>query len=168
MALNTSPPLTSGVVVLSGSEFFNPLAGSDFPVIKMALLDGQSLSSDAVLSDSTFILTKAPDVISTAVGSYTVKNLLISNAPPAEDNVEVFAKVIRITQDIRIRSTPVTTSGVVILDMFPDAEGEGEVFVPPVVINARIYPLYQGPIPSPAAGRIFPLLPQFSTLTPGD
>jgi hypothetical protein len=165
MALNTSPPTTSGVVVLSGSNFFSPTS-SDFPVIRNLLFKptAEANPSPPVIG----VLNQSAQTNTNNFGSTAVGGLIVVVPGYVQRGDPMFAKILRIGNDTRIRQTPVTTSGVVILDIFPDAGEEAEVFVPPVVINARIYPLYQGPIPSPATGRIFPLLPQFSTLTPGD
>lgn len=201
MALNTSPPLTSGVVVLSGSDFFNRLT-SDFPVLMELVLEdpGQYTpysSSELILGNSPqvnstgiynysirgmlvtdpagnepypnslLLFGNSPQVNSSGIGSTAIKGLLHLSDAYVEADSTLFAQVLRIPTDTGIRSTPVTTSGVVILDLFPEAGVAVVVFVPPVVINARLYPLFQGPFPEHDR-RIFPVLPQFSTLTPGD
>ncbi len=123
MALGQSPPTTSGIIVISGSDFFDPQT-SDLPI---------------------------------ATGS-------IESSTKRGTGIGVLGTVLDLTSGVKIRSTPVTTSGIVVIDIFI---GAGEVFVVPVVGNVRLFPIFQGVFPEQDR-RIFPVLPQFSTLTPGD
>ena len=154
MALGQSPPTTSGLVVITGSHFFDPQS-SDFPVV-VATVDrvdkrgaGPVLAS--VTFDDLFDLVRTASVIS-------VDKRGIPDTAPA------LGVVLTIGADIEIRSTPVTTSGVVIMEMFT---GVGGVFVVPVVGNIRVFPIFQGVFPEQDR-RVFPRLPQSSILTPGD
>lgn len=69
--------------------------------------------------------------------------------------------------NIKLTSTPVTTSGLIVAEIFPNAG-----FTPVPVINARLFPVISGSVfvrVFPEEGRrIFPVLPQNSILTPGD
>lgn len=165
MALRQRPPTTSGIVVLSGSEMFG-LSG-DFPVVQ-----GLVFNSFPVADGPTqLIMSSSPQ---------TVQNAFFSNFPSPlvfvtpEEGAEgerqanyQLATVLRVGIDTNITSTNVTTSGIVLLDIYPGAGVEEAPWVPPVVINARLFPLYQGPFPEHNL-RIYPVLPQYSTLTPGD
>jgi len=153
MALGQSPPTTSGLVVVSGSDFFDPQT-SDFPIVTGGLeafeKKERGLAIGAVVFDDFFD--------SVAGGGFATffdkraASILFDGA------------VLDIDEDVEIRSTPVTTSGVVIMDMFI---GAGVVFVVPVVGNTRLFPIFEGVFPEQDR-RVFPRLPQSSTLTPGD
>ena len=154
MGLGQSPPTTSGIIIISGSNFFDPQT-SDFPVI--------------VALPETSRRKQAGPVIATPPVFDAFLNLVVGSAvaatPSGPKRVEdVKAVVLDLTSDIGIRSTPVTTSGIVIMDMF---FGAGGVFISPIVGNARIFPVFAGIFPEQDR-RIFPVLPQFSILTPGD
>jgi hypothetical protein len=74
--------------------------------------------------------------------------------------------------DIEITSTSVTTSGVVIVDIFPGAASPFVPYAPPIFINQRVFPVTFSGIGErlfPEENRrIYPVLPQFSVITPGD
>ncbi len=127
MVLRQSPPTTSGVIVISGTNSFNRQT-SDFPVPSRLI--------------SEFL---PPSEVTTLSG--------VLNFTPKPDD------------DIEILSTNVTTSGIVVMNFSPNLIGEE--FVPPAVGNARIFPVFAGIFPEQDR-RIFPVLPQFSILTPGD
>ena len=157
MSLGQSPPTTSGIVIVSGSNFFDPQT-SDFPVVVAQLTsirEGRLQTSPPLVANPPVF----DDFFDLVVGEG-----LLGSTSGRKDVVGVFGVVLELTSDVKIRSTPVTTSGIVILDMFP---GAGDVFVPPVVSNARIFPVFAGIFPEQDR-RIFPVLPQFSILTPGD
>lgn|SRR5574338_254678 len=65
--------------------------------------------------------------------------------------------------DYSITSTPVTTSGVTLLNFYPGAFVT--VWITPVVIDARLFPIFAGIFPQQDR-RIYPVLPQYSTIIP--
>lgn len=76
------------------------------------------------------------------------------------------------TDDINITSTSVTTSGVVVVEFFPGAGIPEVPYVPPTYLNERLFPItstsdFIRTFPEENR-RIYPVLPQISTLTPGD
>ena len=132
MILGSSPPTTSGIVVITGTNF--SAADAEFPVVTGKI--------------TPIILDLAPT--------------LIYSESFVPDH----------TADIKIEQTKVTTSGIVVVEIFPGAGAAPAPFVPPVVINERIFPIFKGTnfertFPEENQ-RIFPVLPQFSTITPGD
>jgi len=152
MALGQSPPTTSGLVVISGSNNFDSQT-SDFPVV-VGIVDRVEKRGVAAGLGGTVTFDDFFDDVHTG-GIISVDK---RGASP------VLGTVLDLTSDIEIRSTPVTTSGIVVMDMFI---GAGVVFVIPVVGNVRIFPIFQGAFPEQDR-RVFPRLPQSSTLTPGD
>jgi hypothetical protein len=185
MPLPQSPPTTSGIVVLSGSNLFDPQA-SDFPVIAGTAIMPDDSSLPRVLGLGGQDITDGfPAIIGIAPASTaelpTVKGFVLTTQQftalsptiigivlPFELPTAVDGVVLDVKQDVGVTSTEVTTSGIVIFDMFPGAGVPEVPFVPPVVINARLFPLFQGPFTGIPDGRIYPVLPQSSTLTPGD
>ncbi len=151
MALPQSPPTTSGIVVISGSDFFDPQS-SDFPIVR-GTVSGTGRKGIEILG--------VPPVFDAFADLVVGGGQILTSSPRAST---VLGRVLRINQDIEIRSTPVTASGIVVMDMFV---GAGAVFIVPIVGNVRIFPVFQGVFPEQDR-RIFPVLPQFSTLTPGD
>jgi hypothetical protein len=66
--------------------------------------------------------------------------------------------------DWRITTTETTTSGVVVFEM---GIGIGTPYVVPVVIDARLFPVSLASFPTTISGeRIYPVLPQYSTIIP--
>jgi len=150
MALGQSPPTTSGIVVITGSNSFDPQS-SDYPVVVGIVEIAIKKGAEPVVGTVTF------DDFANLVFAGTVISVdKLGTAAP------VLGSVLDLTSDVEIRTTPVTTSGIVVMDMFI-----GAVFVVPVVGNTRLFPIFQGVFPEQDR-RIFPVLPQFSTLTPGD
>jgi len=150
MALGQSPPTTSGIVVITGSNSFDPQS-SDYPVVVGIIETAIKKGAEPVVGTVTF------DDFANLVFAGTVISVdKLGTAAP------VLGSVLDLTSDVEIRTTPVTTSGIVVMDMFI-----GAVFVVPVVGNTRLFPIFQGVFPEQDR-RIFPVLPQFSTLTPGD
>lgn len=150
MALGQSPPTTSGIVVITGSNSFDPQS-SDYPVVVGIIEAAIKKGAEPVVGTVTF------DDFANLVFAGTVISVdKLGTAAP------VLGSVLDLTSDVKIRTTPVTTSGIVVMDMFI-----GAVFVVPVVGNTRLFPIFQGVFPEQDR-RIFPVLPQFSTLTPGD
>ncbi len=150
MALGQSPPTTSGIVVITGSNSFDPQS-SDYPVVVGIIETAIKKGAEPVVGTVTF------DDFANLVFVGTVISVdKLGTAAP------VLGSVLDLTSDVEIRTTPVTTSGIVVMDMFI-----GAVFVVPVVGNTRLFPIFQGVFPEQDR-RIFPVLPQFSTLTPGD
>ena len=167
MSLFNSPPTTSGVVVLSGSNFFD-LSG-DFPVVPGLFIDSDATANNTPRENTFLILDTSPQDTSDTFDTLILKQL--TQLDPSEQQPrsgEIQATVLRINEDIGISENLTTTSGIVILDIFTGAGTPQEPFVPPVVINERLFPRFQGALISPPPGRIFPVLPQSSTLTPGD
>jgi len=150
MALGQSPPTTSGIVVITGSNSFDPQS-SDYPVVVGIIETAIKKGAEPIVGTVTF------DDFANLVFVGTVISVdKLGTAAP------VLGSVLDLTSDVEIRTTPVTTSGIVVMDMFI-----GAVFVVPVVGNTRLFPIFQGVFPEQDR-RIFPVLPQFSTLTPGD
>ena len=150
MALGQSPPTTSGLVVITGSNSFDPQT-SDFPVV-IGIVESSGRKDNTVVG--------APPVFD---DFFDLARVGLATTVGRKDSISL-GVVLEISSDVKIRSTPVTTSGVVIMDMFI---GAGSVFVVPVVGNARIFPIFQGVFPEQDR-RVFPRLPQSSILTPGD
>jgi hypothetical protein len=180
-----SPPTTSGLVIISGSNNFG--VDSDFPVAIMTLdldvLDVLDMPLNDVLSpppsfgnlgmiDHTFEIETFDAMVMNDVTS----------PPPSFGNLEMvesvhvqdvpFFSFAPSDDNIKITSTNVTTSGVVVIDLFPGA-GEGTIpFVPPAFLNQRIFPVTFSGLGErlfPEENRrIYPVLPQFSVITPGD
>ena len=88
-----------------------------------------------------------------------------------EGFVKTFLMFVPIGDNIKITSTPVTTSGVVILDFFPGVGLPDFPYVPPIFLNQRLFPVTFSGIGErvfPEENRrIYPVLPQFSIITPG-
>lgn len=147
-----SPPTTSGIVVISGSAGFD-LLSSDFPVlqgfVKVEPLPAVVLGSDPETTSDLFMGLGRSSGLSRVI--YTEASSVNGFVPDQ-------------TLDYDITKTTVTTSGIVIFDLFP---GAGEEYIVPVVGNVRLFPEAIRVYP-PYNVRIFPLLPQFSTITPGD
>jgi len=183
MSLPQSPPTTSGIVILSGSNFFDP-ESSDFPVIRgnvTAPDKGMSLKGTGGQDITDLFLSSASGGFSGKIASPAKIQLSLKGAvldpadaiyivgkitPPqkATQGLSLAGFIPDIGEDVGITSTEVTTSGIVIMEMFP---GAGESFVPPVVVNARTFPNFQGTFPEQDS-RVYPRLPQFSVVTPGD
>lgn len=163
MFVPQSPPTTSGVVIISGSNNFDPPT-SDWGVVRGLVVD--------FVEDSPIPQTDIPILLNEPLkGWTTLSGILITDF--TEVILEVAGGFIpNFDDDVSIQTTTVTTSGIVVLDFFPGA-GIGEIpYVPPVVINERLFPIFQGTdftrtFPEENR-RIYPVLPQFSTLTPGD
>jgi len=150
MALGQSPPTTSGIVVITGSNSFDPQS-SDYPVVVGIIETAIKKGAETVVGTVTF-----DDFANLVFAGPVISVDKLGTAAP------ILGSVLDLTSDVEIRTTPVTTSGIVVMDMFI-----GAVFVVPVVGNTRLFPIFQGVFPEQDR-RIFPVLPQFSTLTPGD
>ena len=153
MGLPQSPPTTSGIVVLSGSNFFDPQT-SDFPIVAGTIQSSGRRGASPIIGTPPVF----DDFFDLVVPGGRIQSSGRKGA------ISVVGAVLTLTSDVEIRSTPVTTSGVVVMDMFI---GAGEIFVVPAVGNVRLFPIFQGAFPEQDR-RVFPRLPQSSTLTPGD
>ena len=141
MVIGQSPPTTSGVVIIFGSESFGP--ASDFPI-----LAGLVASAPQSESFSTGLTT----IVEPAVVGGLAEAGLQPQAPALEVFSTALATVFDSQLDLEILPTNVTTSGITIMTF---GLGIGQVpipFIGPFVINFRI----------------FPVPPEVSTLTPGD
>ena len=174
MTLPQSPPTTSGIVIISGSNSFDPQS-SDFPItrgsisvgrtgIEVVGAGGEELATVSGLAGTVTVGRTGIEVIGAGGEEFATISGLAGFVTVGRTGIEVAGHVLGIPEDIGITSTEITTSGVVIMDMFV---GAGEVFIVPIVINERLFPIFQGVFPEQDR-RIFPVLPQFSTLTPGD
>lgn len=150
MSLKQSPPTTSGIVVISGSNFFDPLT-SDFPVVQ-GVLAGFNLPRNQM----NFLGSDPQNTSALLISGSITGGITIS----LKERMDFPGFVPDATEDTDITTTSVTTSGVVVLDIFP---GAGTIFVVPVVGNERLFPIFQGEFPVQDI-RIFPVLPQFSTI----
>jgi hypothetical protein len=153
-----SPPTTSGIVVISGSEGFD-LLGSDFPVAQVRFsnpLPTEEQVGTFSAADGIAIRDLALEISATAAFTQLL---------PAE--VEFQVRSFDLQDDIGLQISPPTTSGIQIIEFYPGAGAAELPFVPPIVGNVRIFPVYEHTIPEENV-RIYPRLPQFSTLTPGD
>lgn len=158
------PPTTSGITIVSGSLGFDSVT-SDFPIIVGVLVEYSPVS---LFEEDKPLLIAPSDVDSASRGSALV---------PAQF---AFVEQVPITggfapdanDDISITTTSVTTSGITVVEFYPGA-GLGELpFVPPVVLNERLFPItstaeFIRTFPEENR-RVYPVLPQFSILTPGD
>jgi hypothetical protein len=181
-----SPPTTSGVVVISGSNNFG--VGSDFPAFVLTVLDNYIADpfDDMIVNDVTSPppsfgnLEMLDNYIADPFDDMIVND--VSSPPPtfSMEMIEDYITVLDVTpftfapseDNIKITSTNVTTSGIVIIDMFPGAGAGFIPFVPPVFLNQRIFPVTFSGLGErlfPEENRrIYPVLPQFSVITPGD
>jgi len=191
MSLPQSPPTTSGIVVLSGSDSFDPQA-SDFPVIwgtieepdkseSLVVKGGGGLDTTNLFLSTSGVggfagtiqepskeaLAVRGCVVVPGSGVFTMAPIAGTIEEPDKQTLAVLGHVLHSVDDVGITSTAVTTSGIVVVDIFPGAGTPAAPFVPPVVINERFFPNFQGTFPEHDR-RIFPVLPQFATLTPGD
>ncbi len=179
MALPQSPPTTSGIVVITGSNSFDSQS-SDFPIVRGTVVavgradvnvigaGGEDfipavsgLPGTIISSGRTDVNVIGSQVFSTEVSDLGFSGTIIKSG---RTDVDVLGRVLTIRFDVDVTQTTVTTSGIVVMDIFV---GAGEVFLVPAVGNVRIFPVFQGVFPEQDR-RIFPVLPQFSTLTPGD
>lgn len=141
MVIGQSPPTTSGVVVISGSESFGP--ASDFPILTGIVAVGPQ--PESFTTGLTTIFESAAVVGLSESG-------LLTQAPALEVFSTALTTVFDFQLDLEILPTNVTTSGVTIMTF---GLGIGTIpipFIGPFVINARI----------------FPVSPEVSTITPGD
>jgi hypothetical protein len=157
-----SPPTTSGIVIVSGSNSFDPVT-SDWGTV-VATLTEFTEGSAVRTSDIPFIMndlslyTPASGILLTNFNE-VIFEVTAGFVPSFEDDTEII-------------STPVTTSGIVIMNFYPGA-GAGEIpYVPPTYINQRLFPVVfsgAGERVFPEKNRrVYPVLPQFSVITPGD
>ena len=188
VGLFNSPPTVSGIVVPSGSYNFDLLL-SDFPIAPSlqlvnfpGLSDSQSLRAaegnaiDLALElVGAGFLIKVPPIESFRAAEGNAIDLALElvgagfliKVPPIES---LFPSIsFDPGSDTTFQNLPPTTSGIVVVEMFP---GAGVGFIPPVFINERLFPIFQGTNFSRSFPeenrRTFPVLPQFSILTPGD
>lgn len=182
MGLPQSPPTTSGIVVITGSNFFDPQS-SDFPIVRGQVTSSAvtrlNVTGAQVFSTEFSDLVRAgfltsfevvglnliaAQIFSTEFSDLVRTGFLTVVGPSIGQEEPPASTVGRVLSPTPITQTTVTTSGIVIMDTFVIA---AEEFVIPIVINERIYPVFQGVFPEQNR-RIFPVLPQFSILTPGD
>ncbi len=179
MTLPQSPPTTSGIVVITGSNSFDPQS-SDFPIVRGTVSGVGRADINVIGAGGDDFITAVSGLPGTIISSgRTQVNVIGSSVFSTEisdlgfpgtitntgrTDVNLLGRVLTIRFDVDVTQTTITTSGVVVMDMFV---GAGEIFVVPAVGNVRIFPVFQGVFPEQDR-RIFPVLPQFSTLTPGD
>lgn len=184
--LSQSPPTTSGVVIVSGSNDFTPGLADLEVVIGGAIEDffltpdGPSfdMASDpratsqpdsgnfapviAFLTDiieiplnPTIDFVMATDAVSIydpAVGNFTQPLVLDVTIEAIQNDLGgAIGYLPDPFLDIFISSETATTSGIVIVNIFPNANNLIP-FISPILLTERV----------------FPLLPQFSVITPGD
>ena len=195
--LGQSPPTTSGIVVLSGSNNFS--VNGDFPVFSSVSIKYHieepilTYPIDLVSSVSDDDISGAPTMLALIdiYGDVTPPAPLIMLAPSMIVDTLIVLPVLGLlninieegfaqtklmfvgdVDNTKITSTPVTTSGIVILDLFPGAGEDLIPYVPPIFINQRIFPVtFSGlgvRLFPEENRRIYPVLPQFSVVTPGD
>lgn len=187
--IGQSPPTTSGIVIISGSNDF--IAGSsDFPCPVVTIVDDYL---PTIFDDLQ--VTVVPNKTIT-FGHLEIENYVQSDVMQDMDSLDftnspaltfghlelteivptvifdIDAQFAPTSENLKITTTEVTTSGIVILDFFPGA-GEALIpYVPPVFLNQRIYPVTFSGLGErlfPEENRrIYPVLPQFSVITPGD
>lgn len=194
--LGQSPPTTSGIVVLSGSNNFG-LTG-DFPVFASVQVDhgadaprfdspidlASSLSADEIVTPAVLATVNTHEVEQFLSSPLRLAASITANesvSPPVLDvkahledaRTQIFLQFVPFGNDSKITSTPVTTSGIVILEFYPgvNVSGGPPPYVPPIFLNERIFPVTFSGLGErlfPEENRrIYPVLPQFSTLNPG-
>lgn len=194
--LGQSPPTTSGIVVLSGSNNFG--LGSDFPAFASLQIDyhtedqrfdppidlASSLSANEAVTPRVLTLLNLNDYEATPfhplmflASSVTANEAVIPRvldiSMGIEDGrVQTFLQFVPFGTNSKITSTSVTTSGIVILEFFPGADDLFVPYAPPIFINQRVFPVTFSGLGErlfPEENRrIYPVLPQFSVITPGD
>jgi len=191
--LGQFPPTVSGVFVVSGSNNFLP-GSSDFGIVIGASITETILT----IFDPPIVMNVAPapeevdsliivdffagqDLLTSAMNEPVVGNvdnsafglffteMLVTNITDLGESVGFIPNP---DQDIKITSTSVTTSGVVIVDIFPGVNDAFVPYVPPIFLNKRVFPVTFSGLGErlfPEENRrIYPVLPQFSIITPGD
>ncbi len=194
--LRQSPPTTSGIVVLSGSNNFG--LGGDFPVFANIQIDyeaedqrfdpimelASSITANEVVTPRVLTLINLNDHEATPLhplmflaSSITANEVVTPRVLDIkfdieDDRVQTFLQFVPFGLDRKITSTSVTTSGIVILEFFPGADDVFVPYAPPIFINQRVFPVTFSGIGErlfPEENRrIYPVLPQFSVITPGD
>lgn len=162
-----SPPTTSGITIISGSNNFNVL-NSDFPVVTGGVI--QEFTILVPPEENRPFLISTLDV--TLLDESFPVALTLTQSELLNQVTLIGGFIPDLTDDVSITSTTVTTSGITILEFFPGAGLPEVPFIPPTVLNARLFPIFSTAefvrtFPEENR-RIFPVLPQFSTLTPGD
>lgn len=159
--LPQSPPTTSGIVIISGSNNFDPLT-SDFPIV-VGVVDFKPpdfFSPPARVNDPNFLI------------DFGVKGSLFFTEVSTDFVILPGGFVPDLSNDVDIKSPGPTASGIVIIDFFPGAGAPLVPYVPPTLFNERLYPIsstsdFVRVFPEENR-RVYPVLPQFSILTPGD
>jgi len=167
------PVTTSGIVIISGSNYFDSLT-SDFPIV-IGTVISSPFPSD-VYANPVFQqgLAQDPYEPATLVLSGTVVAKLSPEFffPPFVYSNSVFTaagKVLQFDRDIRIKQTLVTTSGITLVDFGIDILTAG--YIVPVYINSRLFPYQLRLFPitdstTSSGVRVYPRLPQFSVIIP--
>ena len=151
-----SPPTVSGLVLVSGSQNFD-VTTSDFPVLRNMQLVQSSVNAPLLA------MSKAAEDI-TQISQALGKPMTLQLTPVLEPQLSLSSIVVGFPLDMNIIDTEVTTSGVVILEMY---FGAGVAYIPPIVIDARIFPVSTASFPVAVSGtRIYPVLPQYSIIIP--
>lgn len=192
--LGQSPPTTSGIVVISGSNNFG--LTSDFPAsssFKIIHNTDESFSDPSLgLITPALVDSLIPPSVLYLVDlhvdtSYTTDPITLISTEQVDALIDIPVLRIDLTydpfislasiafapgeNDIKITSTPVTTSGVVVLDLFPGAGLPTIPYAPPTYLNQRLFPVTfsgLGERVFPEENRrIYPVLPQFSIIYPG-
>lgn len=167
--MSQNPPTTSGVVIISGSYGFDSDL-SDFPVI-LGRLTVIGTGWDYMASPNSILATtdNFPMVLVSGLPDYDrhpYPARLVTTGWDylAQDSYVVSEPFVALDftfpEDHHIDQSPPTTSGVVIWSFYP---GAGVAWIVPIVINARLFPIFAGTYPEQDR-RIYPVLPQFSTI----
>ncbi len=194
--LGQSPPTTSGIVVLSGSNNFG--LGSDFPAFANIQIDyhiedqtldppmdlASSITANEAVTPRVITLLNLNDyeatplhppmfLASSITANEAVTPRVLDIKMDIEDvRVQTFLQFVPFGTASKITSTSVTTSGIVILEFFPGADDLFVPYAPPIFTNQRVFPVTFSGLGErlfPEENRrIYPVLPQFSIITPGD
>jgi hypothetical protein len=187
--LGQSPPTTSGVVVISGSAFQVHVLDIQFDKVEDQILSPHmDLASSASVDSSISIpVLNFVDTPNTNDTDYLMR--LVSSGPTdalinipvlnidmsTEDaRVQTYLQFVPLGDNLKITSTPATTSGIVVMDFYPgvNVSGGPPPYIPPIYLNQRLYPVtfsgFGERVFPEENRRIYPVLPQFSIITPGD
>lgn len=184
--LGQSPPTTSGIVVISGSDFQWHVLDIQYDKVEDQILSpymdlASSASADSSINVPVLNFVDMPNtndtgldmsIISAPTAALYSIPVLNINMHTEDERVQTFLQFVPIGTGRKITSTPVTTSGIVVIDIFPGADDLFVPYAPPIFTNQRIFPVVfsgAGERVFPEANRrIYPVLPQFSVITPGD
>lgn len=162
-----NPPTTSGVVIISGSYGFAP-GTSDFPVeLGRIVTIGHEYVSNPPAVPVFRAIDTLPLVSISGLPNYDIYPYPATIVTLGHDYLTYpvvsspFNSIDFVFPDDHyIETTPTATSGICIWSFYP---GAGVGFVVPLVINARLFPIFAGIYPEQDR-RIYPVLPQYSTI----